>query len=318
MVIPRVKRLRERLDDTEVRQARHLVRPLRSAQPPQVVVFGDSTWVFTADYDEDRRSLSQMLVAELGPNVSVHVCAGAGYHPALVSAYVRLIARHKAQPIVIAPLCARMASVAWSTHPRYSYVRAIERIDRIAGDAPLRSIRAALPEITPADFERYGRTVIRTWAGEAPIHELREPLRNPAAHGLSEDERRTMLYAYHHGERLDPAQRSLQETEALGAALRSLGPRPVLFETPAPVDDGVVLWGEQFRETLDHNLRLLSEAVRRGYGEPIDVLPTGTAFERAEFIDPADGSEHLNERGRRHLAAVLAEATKAMLESRSA
>lgn len=307
---PRVREARTRLDDDEVRNARRLVRSLRR-DAPDVVAFGDSNWLFRAGYDTDQRNLGAMVSAELGERLSLQVCAGPGYHPALIRAYVRQIELSEARPTVIVPLCLRMASVAWSTHPIYTYAEAIRRIDGFGPETPVHRMRASLVAPSPADFARYESTLIRTWAGEHSIGELRALIRDPLGHGLDERDRRRLLYAYHHGEQLEPGQRTLLEVEAMGRALRALDTTVVVFETTLPVDEGVALWGEQFRENGEHGLGLMRDAFRRGYDEPIDVLDTGMSFERELFIDPADGSEHLNERGRRRMAGLLAEAARA-------
>lgn len=314
-VVPKVKQLRDRLDDNEVRQARRLVRALRSG-PPDVIAFGDSNWVFLADYDTDRRSLAGMIGDGLGPDVSFHVCAGAGYHPALMRPLVRLIQMHGARPVVIVPLCVRMTSAAWITHPKYSYAMAIEAIEQIDRTTPTWRIRRSAADAGPEAFARYGSTEITTWAGTQTIQDLRGPLLDPAAHGIDETERRRLLYAYHHGERLQPDQPTLHDVEALGRALAELGTDVVAFETTVPVDEGVALWGEQFRENAAHALGLMREAFRRGYGE-IDIIESGMAMSRSDFIDPADGSEHLNQHGRRRIADLIVERVRPALERRS-
>ncbi len=314
---PRVKRVRERLDDNEVRQARRLVRALRSDHPPDVVAFGDSNWVFRAGYDVDQRNLPTMIADELGPDVSMRTLANAGYYSTVVRSFVRLIELSGEKPVIIVPLCARLLSVAWSIHPRYTYARAIEKMATFDEDTPLWRMRAAFPATTPEEFAAYGSTEITTFAGTQTIDALRAPLLDPAGHGLDETERRRLLYAYHHGERMEGGEHPLLEIEELGRALRRLGSEVVVFETTLPVDEGVALWGEQFRENGANSFRLLREAFRRGYGDPIDIIESGMIMDRSEFIDPADGSEHLNERGRRRQAALIVEATRAALDRRS-
>lgn len=312
VVGPPVRRLRDRIDDLEVRNGRRLVRALKSDAPPDVVAFGDSNWLFRAGYDTDQRNLPTMLAAELG-TTSMHLCASAGYYPTLFRAYVRLIEQSDHRPVVIVPLCARLLSVAWSTHPRYTYAKAIEYLEGVEPGRPVRSIRASFPPPPAEDFARYGKTVIETWAGAMSIDDLRAPILDPEGHGLDETERRRYLYAYHHGERIDPGAHTVAEVERLGRALRALGAPVVAFETTVPVDEGVALWGEQFRENAEHSFALMRQAFRRGYGDEIDIIESGLICPRDEFIDPADGTEHLNQHGRMRIAALLADAVDAAI-----
>jgi hypothetical protein len=318
VVGPKVKQVRERLDDNEVRNARRLVKAVRSDQPPDVVAFGDSNWVFRAGYDEDQRNLGAMIAGELGPDISFHVCASAGYYSALERAYIRQIRINGGRPVIVVPLCARLAQRAWCCHPRYTYAEAIAAIDAFDERTPTWKIRARFPEPTPADYARYGQTEVTTFVGTTTVDELRSRILKPEQHGIDETERRRWLYAYHHGERVPADSPDLEPLVALGQELRELGSEIVVFETTHPVDEGVALWGEQFREVGANNLRVMREALERGYGAPIDVLECGMACDRSMFIDPADGSEHLNQRGRQLIAGLLAERIRAAVERQRA
>ena len=315
VVVPRIRAYLSGIDDKEVRQARRLARAVRSSSPPDVVAFGDSVWGFRADYDVDKRKLPDMLDAELGSGVSMHRCDGAGYYSTLITAYLRVIEHSQARPVLLVPLCARFGSIAWSTHPWYLYPGAIEALGHIDPGAPLRRIHARRRLPGPETWDGYGSQVITTFAGTGPIDDLRGPLKDPVGHRLEEHERRRMLYAFHFGEHLDPANRGVLEVERMGQVLRGLGAPVVPYETCIPVDEGVALWGEQFRDNAAHNLQVMREALRRGYGEPIEVVRAGLIFERPEFIDPADGTEHLNEHGRIRLARLLADATRAAMHA---
>jgi hypothetical protein len=314
----RVKRTLNRLDDIEVRHARLLVRGLRSSHPPDVVAFGDSNWLFRAAYDDDLRNLAAMIADDLGDDVSMKAYANAGYYSTLMRAYVRLIELSSVRPVVIVPLCARFASVAWSTHPAYTYARAIEVIDGFTDSTPTWRMRKSASPPEPSEFAAYGATRIHTFNGVQTIDELRGAILSPSEHGISDHERRKLLYAYHHGESITPDAPYLAEVTELGRALRRLGRPPVVFETTVPVDEGVALWGEQFRYNAANTLELMREALRQGYGDHLPILETGLVFDRDEFIDPADGSEHLNQRGRKRLASLVAAATREALLERSA
>ncbi|MDX6278025.1 MAG: hypothetical protein QOJ72_2153, partial [Nocardioidaceae bacterium] len=87
----RLRDLVDVYDDKEVRRARKLASALRSPTPPDVVTFGDSNWVYCAEYDDDLRPLGTMIADALAPEARVHVTAGAGYYSTLISAYAGLI-----------------------------------------------------------------------------------------------------------------------------------------------------------------------------------------------------------------------------------
>jgi hypothetical protein len=312
------KRLRtfvDTYDDKQVRKARKLATALRSDDPPDVVAFGDSNWIYAAPYDDDLRPLGTMVADALAP-ARVQVVAGAGYYSTLISAYLRLIAQSPVRPVVVVPICARLATVAWSTHPNYTYREAIARIESFEASTPPGKMRMKAVPPTDEQFRDYSNQVITTWAGTGPISQFRDPLRDAAGHGLTEHDRLKLLYAFH-GERIAADAQTLAEVERMGRALRELGVDVVPFQTSLPVDEGVSLWGEQFRENAQRTFDLMGDAFRRGFGAPIDVLPTGFVVEQDEFIDLTDGSEHMNQRGRARITEHLVEAIKSALARRT-
>jgi hypothetical protein len=303
-LVPKVHRWRDRFDDGEVRAARRLARSLQ-ATPPDVVCFGDSTWLFTAPGEPDQRDLRRALSDELaGP--SVMALAGGGYHPGLARAFLHVIELHEARPVLVIPLCVRMHTVAWRTHPAYTYERATAAIHAISSPRQARRVRRSAPGLDPAEMQAFEARRIETWMGATTVGELRNPLRHPHRYGLSAEEQERMRYALHHGEAVDPTGPAVEALRKLGRALHLLGAPFVLFETPIPVERGVELFGEPLRERAAANLAILRAAVTEGYGSPLQIASTGLIFEQHEFIDPADASEHLNHLGRNRLAAVLA------------
>jgi len=68
---------------------------------------------------------------------------------------------------------------------------------------------------------------------------------------------------------------------------------------------GTRLLGHELADRTLENYRLLGQAYRRGAGEDAQIIESGACFVTDEFIDPTDGSEHLNEKGRSHLASLL-------------
>jgi hypothetical protein len=98
----------------------------------------------------------------------------------------------------------------------------------------------------------------------------------------------------------------------VGTQLREIGLPVVIYQTPVPVQKGVEVLGEELRQRTIDNFAAMDEAFIAGYG-PIDVVQSGVVFGDDEFLDPDDGIEHFNERGRRHLADMVAEAIQKQL-----
>lgn len=304
-VRPTVKRLRDRFDDPEVRNGRRLVRALRDG-PPDVVVFGDSTWLFVAPYDDDQRRLSELVEERLPPGMTMASFIGAGYNSLLMRSFVHLLREHDAHPVVVIPLTARLLASAWRQHPKYNYERPSRILSGVDDTTILRRIRARGTPVTNEEFAAYAARPIETWAGSMTIGELRSWILDSDGPGPAEEEARRMLYAYHYGEEVRASDKTVGEFEALGRALGELGVDVVAYETGVPIDEGVALWGEQFRERTATTFGLLRDALRQGMGTPVSIIESGTIFKPGEFIDLADGSEHLNQLGRQRYADLIA------------
>ena len=165
---------------------------------------------------------------------------------------------------------------------------------------------------SPAEFEAYYDRPHVTLAGDLTVGDYARPLK---ARSLPSEQALRLLYAFHHGARLEAGGPALDAVTRLGAAAKALGCPVVAYETPLSVETGERVLGPEFRAVVEHNFAVMRAAFAAGAGEQSEILKTGMSFAEAEFIDPTDGSEHLGEAGRRRLAALLADAVRAQYGS---
>jgi hypothetical protein len=305
---PSVRRWRKRLDNPEVSQARALVHRLRSG-PLDVLHLGASESLFVAPYDEDPRTLPAMVADGLAPDLSMYSLVGASYHPRLYLAYLEVAATYPVRPVVVLGLCIRFGFPPWSHHPEYSFARSLGALGQIdAHSAPWR-FHASLPLATAADFARHDQVEYATLDGiRTTIGEFRNQLKDPEA-GLSPEEQIRGLYAFHHGSTATLPATFLADVTRLGRRLQEMGLPVVVYQLPVPVARGSQVLGEALRSQTIENLARMDSAFADGYG-PIDILQTGVLLDEDEFIDPADATEHVNERGRKRIADLIVEAVR--------
>lgn len=309
-VLPAVRRWRDRLDAPEIRQARMLAKRAREARP-DVLYLSDSMAYFVSPKDSDVRQLRQMLADELEPELSVLTIGGGGYHPRMFASYARLYERVAHRPIIIVPLSVRITDSAWLHHPGHGHPRATVQLEQLRG-RPAWRMRAMSSAPVAADMRRHDRRPHPSFAGDdLTIADYRRQLKDPAAAGLDHDAQQKLLYAFHHTHALQPGDDGLVNMTAMAATLREMNFPVVPYETPIPVQRGVEMFGPEFRTLAQHNLELMDDAFRRGYPEA-DIVATGTIFETGEFLDPEDGSEHLNEIGRRKLLDAIVTQVRAL------
>jgi hypothetical protein len=299
----RLGRTYDRLDHPQLRDARRLLRATRDGAP-EVVYFGESVLDFVGPRDTDQRRLPTMLADQLGGSLlAVH---GGGYHAELLATYLELLAQRPHRPrVVVLPLWVRGRFLPWIEHPRFGHVDALARLGALGPQTPPWRVRGSLRRATAADFAAYYRLPHPTLLGDLTVGDYAVPLK--AGTVADPQERLALLYAHHHGALLRDGSDALAAVTRMGEAARALGCGIVAYQTPLSVQTGTAVLGEAFHERVQANFDLMD----RAFGGP--VLPTGMAFDEAEFIDPTDGSEHLNERGRARLAGLLADAVRPLL-----
>lgn len=284
----RAGKLRDRLDHPQLRDARRLL-----GTRADVVMLGESVLVWVGPHDTDRRTLPAMVADGLKPEWTLTAVSGGGYHAELLAAYLDLLARlpHRPRALVL-PLWIRGRLQPWVHHPRFGHHDALQRLRHIDPATAAWRVRGSLKR--GGNWGAYYQVPYETLLGPGTVGDYARPLKDGSVTG---DERLRLLYAYHHGGVIEPT-----AFTALGRAAGALGVPVVAYQAPVSVATGErVLPGLAGRVAA--NFAAADAAFRAGLDVP--VLQTGTSFGEDAFIDPTDGSEHLNERGRRALADLL-------------
>jgi hypothetical protein len=154
-----------------------------------------------------------------------------------------------------------------------------------------------------------------------PVSEYRRKLKDPAAAGLDADQALHLLMAYHHGAVVDLDEGYLADATALGARIRELGLDVVLYQMPVPVEQAVKVLGPEVAPYIEARTLALENAFQAGFSPDntarAAIVHSGTSLPSSMFIDPNDGSEHVNQIGRHHIAdQVIAEVTPKLAQRR--
>ncbi len=308
--MPTVRRWRDRLDNPAVRNARTLLRRLPT-DPPDVIYLADSMTLHVAPEDTDRRTLNVMLAEAFPAGTSLLTLAGGGFHPRLFQAYFDLFRFSDARPLVITPLSPRLAYDAWAEHPVYGHADALRAVRRVTAPSRFGPMKA-IARADGADIARHDRMPHPTLLGDLSVGDYRRRVKQ-GPH--DSDEAQRYLYAYHHTHLLRADSPYVQAITDMCARARELGIPHVAYETPYPVQRGVELLGPRFREIAEQNLATVRAAARAGNPD-LAIAETGTMFGTGEFLDPLDGSEHLNQHGRAKLRDAICAAVATRLPAR--
>lgn len=310
----RVREQRARYFNVELGHVRRARRRLRR-RDLDVLYFGDSTTSFVAPDDADRRRLPAMLQDELAP-LRVETLFGGGYNQVLYREFVRLLDPTPQRPqLIVMSLCIRATTTVHVTeHPVHGYRASLELLKGLDGGRLPTAIRRN-PVPTVADYARFESLPVTTrWSGDRLIGDFRRELKD--RDGLDPAARERSLFDYFHGEVVDPLHPGLTGWRALGKQLTAYGVPVVAYRNPVPVREGQRILGADFEQHVESNFAAIERAFLETAPAGTRVVDAGT-FETAEFLDPADATEHLNERGRLRLARAVAAEVRDVLELRA-
>lgn len=309
-------RVRREIDarrpDAEIRQLWALVDAYSEPGAPEVLVVGDSAMFWTSPNDPDQRSLARMISDELGGSVRVHALAGPGYNPRLVNVFLEALERCPERPkILVLPTSLLMATQAWLSHPNFSYLLEAPELRRIA-EAGDRSARR-LPRAGLEQWEEWDRQPApslfgaRRTMGEVRIiinsnQQRQFSWTQPTTRWQQAIRMRHMMDLYN-AEKLTPESYGVQLLTEMASYVAKLGIPSVGYISPINRE---VLATVLKQPAVDHvaaNADVIAQAYRDAAGDGHDVVNAVFSCPGTDFGDPV----HLNDRGRLHLAQLIAE-----------
>ncbi|MDO7867851.1 hypothetical protein [Nocardioides jiangxiensis] len=296
---------RDQYLDPQVRQLRSVVRQMERGQV-DILFLGDSSATFFGPGDVDRRRLPEMLGAELGQRVAV--IAGPGYNPPLYSELVRILGTLPQRPraVVLSRAVRTSCATHVRQHPEYGYRRSIATLRRASGAHGLRAFSRSNRR-TPQEYAAFEALPVRTrWERASTIGGFLALVRGRRTAG-GDLATQQALFDYFHGELLDPGIATVGELTELAARLRAYGVPVVHYYPPIPVERGEQYFPGEFEAQVRASYAVVDGVLEAGLGDLGALVETPFDTPDDEFIDPTDGSEHWNEKGRARIARRIAE-----------
>jgi hypothetical protein len=286
-------------EDPALAAARILLYELE-VEPPDVLVFGESTLLFVGPEEADQRPLADLLVEALRPRSALAI-AGPGFGVELHREFARLAATRGPRPLVVTSLYVRGTLPAFLHHPQWGHRRQIELLTRVSGHSQDELTGPYVPP-RPEAYVAYEALAYPTFVADRTIGEFMAQLR-PPGNPFSREHLR-WLFEFHVGGSPDP--QIVAAFTEFGRLLKGAGFPVVAFQNPVDVVQGSELLGPEFVAWHRCNTATVRDAFVAGYGPDAVILETSDLWQPTDFIEPA--VEHLAAHARIELADIIARA----------
>jgi len=286
------------------------------SEPPDVLLFADSTTLLVSRFDVSRRTLLEMVLRGLSP-FRVCVVGHIAYHGAVQEALLHVVAALPAHPRVVAmPVSIRQPNVQWAANPIFQFTELIEAASSFAADpaSPVPDV-AAFPrgDLTrggthadPEEWERF-RAAPVSFPGqpESTVGHFLDLIKAPPDDDVDARlERARSIFAYHYAVGSDDVRlRGLSQAVRIA---NGIGAKVVAHLTPINYQAGHRLLGASFDEAVSCATELVASACRNAAAPGGLVLEDLThLLPSTEFFYDTDPTEHFDEFGRRKVAKIL-------------
>lgn len=281
-----------------------------------IIYFGDSTLLHSAENDSDKRSIAMMLHDRV-PRLKIKGMFHGAFNADIYLPFCSYITKQHSRPkTVIIPINMRSFSPEWDMRPQYQF----EELKVFLGEnnflknfyKPLSIFKYNPYRVTQRQFEN---SLI--FNGDEPIGRVKDfnwTIHKYYKRNLEEFIKKIFLYFYMGS--LKEEHRKIQSLVGIARTTKQSGIKVIFYITPIDYETGEKYLPKQFLERLGHNTNVIISSLLK---EGVDVLDLSKDL-KTELFDYTLPwiNEHLNERGRNYVADKIADKIKTITNFMSA
>jgi hypothetical protein len=310
-------RIIDRIIPPRYPQLVQLDRVYNGDDPADVLILGDSVMERVARDDTDTRTLGQMIADGLKPEHSSVVISNTGYQPSIYYPLLLALSVMEHRPkVVVYPINLRCFSPQWDLHPAWQYYREMRVIWQYIATRKIGRVKRVGTYYMDAYRDTcvaYPSSVLKT------VGEFLDIINTKSVNAEQGKYRKKEIFTFHYMHPLVPALGKLQAIQASMSWARSNDVNVLAYVTPINVQAGERFVGPAFRSQVAANLHVLGDAIdhyRDKYTMRIFDWSTefDSSIDSSHFFDADLSTEHLNQRGRHELGAMVASEARNLLE----
>ena len=289
-----------------------------SDEAPEVLYLGDSVVERIADQDTDRRSLGQMVIDEIAPNLNGAVISFSAYHISVYHAFLKSLEVTKKQPkIVILPVNIRAFSPQWDLQPRWQYKEELQALEvyRKSSSKVIKQLfddRYFVPKYLQNKYRKI--TVNYPLSSFSTIGQFLDIIESRPKNENAQHFRKKQIFIFNYAHPLVTEHRKLIEITKTLNFLFNLGIKVFVYITPINIDAGVKYVGEKFKNQILSNIQTL-ENVLLPYERNNSFVYSNWCLEfpSETFFYNDLATEHLNQNGRLKLSKLILQEVNMLL-----
>jgi len=280
------------------------------ATPPEVLLFGDSVHERTSRDDSDLRPIGRMVADSLEGQATVAWICHSAYHAGVYLALSRVLEALSCRPRqVVVPINLRSFSPQWDKDPALAcgdhvatYSRWLAARRRAAG--PFQGA-----DVGPTRGEFLRSPVVYPGGVARTVADMEMIVRAQPTGREGREQRWRDLFVYFQMQPIEPTHRKLQLLAEGGSLLASLGVQPLLYILPVNHEAGARWVGPGFGTAVRRNAGVVVDRLRQLALPGMRLEDWSLSLDIGNFFSDHDPTEHLNERGRAHVAKEIARVT---------
>jgi hypothetical protein len=281
----------------------------------RVVYFGDSVLDATDACEQEKTPIFEHVGNLLGEKV-LALRAG-GLSAIVYRKMAKFLARFPRTRVVVIPINMRSFSAEWFPRPFRQYPERQAVFDILSGSIDVGELYHVLYSHDDAATEAAVREtfIYDDVISLGTIASVEQQLRTIKPIGCNQDyegqdEVIGLRYRYNYGNLIEPDHPMLHFMQETADILRRSSIEPLFYITPINMDEIKRIGGRALTQRVASNIDVIGKVADRNAWQFIDL---SGAVRHEDFIDLMYAGEHVNWKGRRIIAAQVAQKVRAVL-----
>ncbi len=280
----------------------------KSKQPPAVLFFGDSVAERTSRDDQDIRTLSEFVKANLEDKFEVASISYSAFNIKIFYYFIKALEKMKNRPqTVILPINMRSFSPQWDLEPSWQFSHEIDCINSFITDQEQTTFNIERESISTEEYNAFDSLSVKYPL--SPLDKIGQFRLLINAKPATDEQRKfrlSQIFIFHYNYPLSIDHPKISFLEKALELLNRMNISVFTYITPINIESGIKYVGNEFSESIDSNIKVVKTVIKKHQAKGnISFIDCSKILTPDHFFHEDTLTEHLNEAGRKKLAALI-------------